>query len=107
LTRESLIVKANSWSADLETALHSCSHSAGQQLSRTDTLKHWYSLKESMRNQFRKDFSELLEGKDFPRGYIQEFDFAHKASNTILKDQSFLIKLAETTPICTIKFTEI
>lgn len=107
MTRGSLIVKANVWHQDLEKSLFSSSHGAGRQLSRTDTLKHWYSLKESVKNQFRKDFSELLEGKDFPRGYIQEFDFAYKSSENILTSQPYLIKITETKPICTIKFTEI
>ncbi|TAH18465.1 MAG: hypothetical protein EAZ08_11280 [Cytophagales bacterium] len=107
MTRGSLIVKANIWNPSLETALYSCSHGAGRQLSRSDTSKHWYSLKEAVKNQFRKQFSELLEGNDFPRGYIQEFDFAYKPSENILIEQPYLIKITETKPVCTIKFTEI
>lgn len=107
MTRGSLIVKPNIWHGDLENALYSCSHGAGRKLSRSDSSKYWYSLKESVRNEFRTKFSELLQGKDFPRGYIQEFDFAYKASDTILEDQPYLIKITETVPICTVKFTEI
>lgn len=110
MTRGSLIVKANKWDSQTESkALNSCSHGAGRKLSRTDTLKYWHaSLKESERKQYRKDFSELLDKSgNFPNGYLQEFDFAYKESNNILSSQPYLIKVAETTPIATVKFTEI
>lgn len=88
--------------------LNSCSHGAGRQLSRTDTLKHWHSLKKKVRKEYEENFSELLDRSgNFSRGYIQEFDFAYKDSSKILKEQPFLRKVYETTPICTIKFSEI
>ena len=47
------------------------------------------------------------KSNNFSNGYIQEFDFAYKNSNDILENQPFLIKVTETKPIATIKFTEI
>jgi tRNA-splicing ligase RtcB/release factor H-coupled RctB family protein len=55
-----------------------------------------------------KTFFELLDKSgNFPKGYIQEFDFAYKPSDSILKSQPYLIKVASTKPIATVKFTEI
>jgi len=104
MTRGSIFVKA----IDTFQSLNSCSHGAGRQLSRTDTLKHWHSLKKKERKLYEEQFSELLDrsGK-FSQGYIQEFDFAYKDSSNLLKEQPFLKKVYETTPICTIKFSEI
>ena len=109
MTRGSLIVKGNKWDNRLNTALKSCSHGAGRRLSRTDTLRFWKTgLKESERKNYKKEFSELLDkSNNFSNGYIQEFDFAYKNSNDILENQPFLIKVTETKPIATIKFTEI
>ncbi len=104
MTRGSLLVKK----LHDDSSLNSCSHGAGRRLSRTDTLKHWHSLKKKERKEYEDKFEELLErnGK-FSQGYIQEFDFAYKDSTNLLKEQPFLQKVAETTPICTIKFSEI
>lgn len=104
MTRGSLLVRKLHEGGNL----NSCSHGAGRKLSRTDTLKHWHSLKKKERKEYEEQFSELLErnGK-FSQGYIQEFDFAYKDSVNLLKEQPFLQKVAETSPICTIKFSEI
>ena len=109
MTRGSLIVKGNKWDVRLAEALYSCSHGAGRKLSRTDTLKYWKSsLKESERKMYKKNFSELLDkSNNFSNGYIQEFDFAYKNSSDILDLQPYLIKITETKPIVTVKFTEI
>lgn len=107
MSRGSLIVKANIWHTDLTTSLHSCSHGAGRKLSRLDTTKHWYSLKKANKEKYKQSFKELLINNEFPRGYIEEFDFAYKDGSTILSTQPYLIKITETKPICTIKFTEI
>jgi RNA-splicing ligase RtcB len=93
----------------VQSAVYSCSHGAGRRLSRTDAMRFWKSgLKEKERKAYMENFSELLDrsGK-FPNGYIQEFDFAYKTSDTILKDQPFLNLVATTRPIVTVKFTEI
>jgi tRNA-splicing ligase RtcB/release factor H-coupled RctB family protein len=109
MTRGSLIVKPGYDITSLEMANYSCSHGAGRQLSRIDALKHWGSgMKESERKLYKQNFSELLDRSgDFPKGYIQEFDFAYKSSEDILKSQPYLIKVASTKPIATVKFTEI
>lgn len=109
MTRGSLIVKPGYDTQSLEMANYSCSHGAGRRLSRIDALKHWGSgMKESERKQYKSNFSELLDKSgDFPKGYIQEFDFAYKGSQEILKSQPYLIKVASTKPIATVKFTEI
>lgn len=88
--------------------LWSCAHGAGRELSRTDTLKHWHSMKKKERKLYEEKFVEML-GRDgkFPNGYLQEFDFAYKNTDSILADQPFLKKVAQTTPIATVKFTEI
>ena len=109
MTRGSLIVKANKWDSRLDMALKSCSHGAGRKLSRTDAMRHWNSgLKESERKKYKTNFPELLDksGK-FSNGYIQEFDYAYKNSDNILELQPYLIRVAETKPIATVKFTEI
>ncbi len=106
MSRGSLIVKPNIWDPELEKALYSCSHGAGRKLSRTDTLKHWHSLKKAIKEDFKSRFSELLEKNgDFPSSILQEFDFAYKDSSEILSSQSYLIKVDETRPIVTVKFT--
>ena len=105
MTRGSLFVKR----IKNDDNLNSGSHGAGRKLSRTDTMKYWHSsLKERQRKEYAEKFNELLDksGK-FPKGYVQEFDFAYKNSENILTDQPFLKKITETTPICTVKFTEI
>ena len=108
MTRGSLIVKPNIWSNELETALNSCSHGAGRKLSRTDTLKFWYSMRKSEKDSYKKKFSELLEKNgEFPSSIIQEFDFAYKDSTDILNTQKYLINTDVTTPIVTVKFTGI
>ena len=108
MSRGSLIVKPNKWSPDFEDSLASCCHGAGRQYSRTDTLKHWHSLKKSEKESFKEKFPELLEKNgEFPSSIIQEFDFAYKNSDDIFKYQSYLIKVAETKPIATVKFTSI
>ena len=108
MTRGTLIVQHNKWDNGTEESLYSCSHGAGRLLSRTDTLKHWHSLKKSERDSYMKKFPELLnrEGK-FDSSLIQEFDFAYKNSDDILSSQPYLIKVDKTTPIATVKFTAI
>ena len=107
MTRGTLIVKPMPM-ADLSENLWSCAHGAGRQLSRTDTLKHWYSLKKKEKKIYEQNFVEML-GRDgkFPNGYLQEFDFAYKGTDTLMKDQPFLKKVTQTKPIVTVKFTEI
>lgn len=109
MTRGSLIVKPGYDKEMLSMSNYSCSHGAGRQLSRIDSLKHWGSgMKESERKLYRQNFSELLDKSgEFPKGYIQEFDFAYKSSENILQSQPYLIKVATTKPIATVKFTEI
>lgn len=88
--------------------LWSCAHGAGRKLGRTDTLKFWHSMKKKERKLYEEKFVEML-GRDgkFPNGYLQEFDFAYKNTDSILNDQPFIKKVAQTTPIVTVKFTEI
>lgn len=108
MTRGSLIVTPNVWDPSLEESLYSCSHGAGRLKSRTDTLKHWHSLKKAEKERYKTNFSEMLQKNgEFESGLIQEFDFAYKDSSTILKSQPYLIKQAETSPIVTVKFTTI
>jgi len=105
MTRGSLLVKSTYDAGNL----NSCSHGAGRALSRTKTLKYWYaSLKKKERRQYELDFPELL-GRDgkFSKGYIQEFDFAYKNTTELMKEQYFLNPVTQTTPICTIKFSEL
>lgn len=105
MTRGSLFVKKTHEVSNL----NSSSHGAGRRLSRTDTLKYWHSsLKERQRKEYREKFHEMLDRSgDFSKGYIQEFDFAYKNSTTLLQDQPFLKQVTQTTPIVTVKFTEI
>ena len=107
MTRGSIIAKAKP-GIDLNDNLWSCAHGAGRKLSRTDTLKYWYSLKNKDKKSYEEKFVELLDrsGK-FANGYLQEFDFAYKDSDSIMKDQPFLKEITTTTPIVTVKFTEI
>lgn len=106
MTRGSLFVKSNKWDQRTNQALNSCSHGAGRQYSRTDTLKHWHSMKKSEKEEYKIRFSELLnKSAEFDSSIIQEFDFAYKNSNFILETQPYLIKVDQTTPIVTVKFT--
>lgn len=109
MSRGSLIVRANKWDrASLENALDSCSHGAGRLRSRTDTLKHWHSMKKSEKEAYKAKFPEWLEKNgEFENGVIQEFDFAYKDSSTILSSQPYLIPVTKTSPIVTVKFTAI
>lgn len=105
MTRGCLIVKPNVWNTELENSINSCSHGAGRKLSRTDTLKYWYSLKKSEKEMYTKSFPEYLnKSKELDKGYIQEMDFAYKDSKQILISQPYLIKTDETKPIITTKF---
>jgi tRNA-splicing ligase RtcB/release factor H-coupled RctB family protein len=90
-------------------ALYSCAHGAGRKLSRFDAMKHWKTvLREKERKAYKLRFSELLgRNGEFPNGYIQELDFAYKESADILKYQPYLRKVTQTTPVVTIKYTEI
>jgi len=108
MSRGSLLVQAVSANA-ANNALHSCAHGAGRKLSRFDAMKHWKTvLKEKQRREYKERFSELLNRSgDFPQGYIQEFDFAYKDSTDIFSYQSYLKKVTQTTPVVTIKYTEI
>ena len=107
MTRGSLIVKPNKWDEDaLESALNSCSHGAGRLYSRTDTLKFWHSVKKSEKEKYYKQFPEHINNNGtFDSSLIQEFDFAYKNSGDILNTQPYLIKIDETKPIATVKFT--
>ncbi|RAK70461.1 hypothetical protein DLM85_06405 [Hymenobacter edaphi] len=106
MSRGSLIVKPNRWAAALEQALWSCAHGAGRRYSRTDTLKHWHSLKKADKEAYRQRFAELLNRQgDFDSSILQEFDFAYKDSAALLATQPYLICCDETRPIVTVKFT--
>ncbi|OQP65911.1 hypothetical protein A3860_15075 [Niastella vici] len=108
MSRGSLLVQAVSAEA-AKNALNSCAHGAGRRLSRFDAMKYWKTvLKEKERREYKERFSELLNRSgNFPQGYIQEFDFAYKDSTDILTYQSYLKKVTQTTPVVTIKYTEI
>ena len=108
MSRGSLLVRPISSDFQRE-ALFSCAHGAGRKLSRFDAMKHWKTvLKEKERKAYKVRFSELLgRNGEFPNGYIQEFDFAYKDSTDILKYQPYLKKVTQTTPIMTIKYSEI
>lgn len=106
MARGTLIVESKKY--DLSENLWSCSHGAGRKLSRTDSLKFWHSMKNKDKKLYKEKFSEMLDRNgEFPIGYLQEFDFAYKNSDNILKEQPFLKKIAQTSPIITIKYTEI
>lgn len=108
MSRGSLIARANIWHQDLYDSLYSCSHGAGRLLSRTDTLKHWHSLKKAQKDGYKKQFSELLnKSGEFDSSILQEFDFAYKGSDAIMNDQPYLKRVDETRPIVTVKFTEV
>jgi len=87
--------------------LNSCAHGAGRLMSRSNTLKHWLSLKKKQRKEYEKNFSELLSNGKFNINQIQEFDFAYKKPDDFFEYQSFIYKVSETSPICTIKFSEV
>jgi len=103
MTRGSLIVES---SFD-DDNLNSCSHGAGRIMSRSATLKYWKNLKKKQRKSYETSFSELLSNGKFNTNQIQEFDFAYKKSDSIISDQPFINKVSETTPIVTIKFSEV
>ncbi|KYP13616.1 RtcB family protein [Flavihumibacter sp. CACIAM 22H1] len=108
MSRGSLLVKADDTPA-LAAALYSCSHGAGRKLSRFSAMKYWSStLKEKQRKAYRLQFPELLNRSgDFPAGYIQEFDFAYKSSEDLLVKQLYLKLVTKTSPIVTVKYSEI
>lgn len=108
MSRGSLLVQAGSLPGAAE-ALYSCAHGAGRRLSRYDAMKHWKTvLKEKQRKAYKERFSELLDRSgNFPNGYIQEFDFAYKDADDVFAHQPYLKKVTQTTPIVTVKFTEI
>lgn len=108
MSRGSLLVQAGSVAA-MEAALNSCAHGAGRRLSRFDAMKHWKTvLKEKQRREYKERFSELLNRSgQFPPGYIQEFDFAYKDATDIFNHQPHLKKVTQTTPVVTVKYTEI
>jgi release factor H-coupled RctB family protein len=106
MSRGSLIVRPNRWDASVAQALWSCAHGAGRQYSRTDTLKHWHSLKKAGKDAYRQRFPELLNRQgDFDSSILQEFDFAYKDSAALLATQPHLMRCDETKPIVTVKFT--
>jgi RNA-splicing ligase RtcB len=108
MSRGSLLVQVGSASA-AETALHSCAHGAGRRLSRFEAMKYWKTvLKEKQRRAYKEQFSELLNRSgNFPNGYIQEMDYAYKEAMDIFRHQPYLKKVTQTTPIVTIKYSEI
>jgi RNA-splicing ligase RtcB len=108
MSRGSLLVQLAAPHA-AEAALYSCAHGAGRRLSRFDAMKYWKTvLKEKQRKAYKEQFSELLNRSgEFPQGYIQEFDFAYKDATDIFKYQSYLKKITQTTPVVTIKYSEI
>ncbi|WP_290798265.1 RtcB family protein [Flavihumibacter sp. UBA7668] len=108
MSRGSLLVKAED-SPALADALYSCSHGAGRKLSRFNAMKYWRTtLKEKQRKAYREQFSELLNRSgEFPSGYIQEFDFAYKDSEDMLAQQPYLKLVTKTSPVATVKYSEI
>ncbi|MFB6455287.1 RtcB family protein [Chitinophaga sp. Hz27] len=108
MSRGSLLVTIHNPS-QAQDALNSCSHGAGRKLSRYAAMKHWKTvLKEKQRKAYKAQFSELLDRSgNFPSGYIQEFDFAYKDASDIFRYQPYLKKITQTTPIVTVKYTEI
>jgi tRNA-splicing ligase RtcB/release factor H-coupled RctB family protein len=110
MTRGSLLVRLNNSDPELnESALYSCAHGAGRQYSRFDTVKYWKTtLKEKERKAYKQKFSEMLDNSgEFPMGYVQEFDFAYKDHSEIFEYQPYLKKITQTSPIVTLKYTEI
>jgi tRNA-splicing ligase RtcB/release factor H-coupled RctB family protein len=108
MSRGSLLVQPGSM-PDAGNALHSCAHGAGRKLSRFDAMKYWKTvLKEKQRKAYKEQFAELLDRSgNFPQGYIQEFDFAYKDSVDIFRHQPYLKKVTQTSPVVTIKYSEI
>ena len=108
MSRGSLLVQSGSV-AVTEAALNSCAHGAGRRLSRFDAMKYWKTvLKEKQRREYKERFSELLNRSgNFPPGYIQEFDFAYKDASDIFSYQPHLKKVTQTSPVVTVKYTEI
>lgn len=108
MSRGSLLVKAGDTTATA-AALHSCAHGAGRRLSRYDAMKHWKTtLKQKQRKAYMEQFPELLDHSgQFPSGYIQEFDFAYKDNQDIFAFQPYLKLVSQTSPVVTIKYTEI
>jgi tRNA-splicing ligase RtcB/release factor H-coupled RctB family protein len=72
-------------------------------------MKHWKTvLKEKQRKAYKERFAELLDRSgNFPQGYIQELDFAYKDSVDIFRYQPYLKKVTQTSPVITIKYSEI
>ena len=106
MSRGSLIVKPNCWNGTIEPALWSCAHGAGRQHSRTNTLKHWHSLKKADKDAYHRRFPELLNRQGtFDSSILQEFDFAYKDSEALLSSQPHIIRCDETQPVVTVKFT--
>jgi tRNA-splicing ligase RtcB/release factor H-coupled RctB family protein len=108
MSRGSLLVQPGSM-PDAGNALYSCAHGAGRKLSRFDAMKYWKTvLKEKQRKAYKEQFTELLDRSgNFPQGYIQEFDFAYKDSVDIFRHQPYLKKVTQTSPVVTIKYSEI
>lgn len=108
MSRGSLLVQAAPGAA-ASAALHSCAHGAGRRLSRFEAMKHWKTvLKEKQRKAYKEQFSELLNRSgEFPNGYIQEMDFAYKDATDIFRHQPYLKKVTQTTPVVTVKYSEI
>ena len=108
MSRGSIFVSVNDWGWP-QNALFSCSHGAGRKLSRFDAMKYWRTtLKEKERKAYKDKFSELLDRSgNFPSGYIQEFDYAYKDSSDILEAQPHIYQVTHTTPVVTVKYTEI
>jgi hypothetical protein len=73
--------------------------------SRTDTLKHWHSLKKAAKDAYRHRFVELLNRQgEFESSIVQEFAFAYKDATALLATQPHLLRCDETQPIVTVKF---
>ncbi|RYY97193.1 MAG: hypothetical protein EOO11_11580 [Chitinophagaceae bacterium] len=106
MSRGSLLVKAG---PGAEGALWSCAHGAGRKLSRFAAQKHWRTvLKEKERRAYRAQFPELLgRGGEFPKGTVQELDYAYKPDDDIFRYQPYLRLVTRTRPVATIKYTEI
>ncbi|MDF2187981.1 RtcB family protein [Paraflavitalea sp. CAU 1676] len=108
MSRGSLLVKAGNQTGTA-AAINSCAHGAGRKLSRFDAMKHWKTvLKEKQRKAYKVQFRELLDRSgNFPSGYIQEFDFAYKEAGDLLVQMPYLQMVTQTTPIVTVKYSEI
>ncbi len=108
MSRGSILAQSG-YDAGAIEALNSCAHGAGRKLSRFDAMKHWKTvLKEKQRKAYKEQFRELLDKSgNFPSGYIQEFDFAYKEAEDIFRHQPYLRKVTQTTPVVTVKYTEI